>query len=117
MNTACPGEVLSREVVTGHFGNALVVFRRRLTQADDIRIAWSAWRKAGVLAGLEGTVDERTDDDAVLHFRLDKQKAFLGTVVVASDGDPIDVRVKLKAFSSRREEALGAARAAMRESS
>ena len=30
LNTACPGESLSREVVRGHFGNPLVVFRRRL---------------------------------------------------------------------------------------
>jgi len=115
LNTACPGKTLSREVVMGHFGNPLVVFRRRLATAEEIRVAWSRWKGAGVLAALEATLEERTDKEAVLHFRLDKQRAFLGTVVLASGGDPIDIRVKLKAFSSRHEETLEAARAALRE--
>jgi RNA binding exosome subunit len=52
------------------------------------------------------TVDDRTDDDSVFHFRLDKQEAHLGNLRLASGGDVIGVELKLQSYPASREKAI-----------
>jgi hypothetical protein len=49
------------------------------------------------------TIEDRIDDQNVLHIRIDKQKAYLGEIELSHGGDPIAVKVKLVTFPARRD--------------
>lgn len=104
IEVACSGEALSREGLEGHFGNPIVRFRRRLERSEAIGNAWERWRQSGILTAISSDVDDRVDDDGVLHFRLDKQAAYQGSLTLTREGDAIDVRIKLKVYRSKPEE-------------
>ncbi len=99
-----PGGAVSKDRLTGQFGNPVVVLSRRLSSAEDLRAAWRRWEEAGILEGLRTDVDARIDEDGVLHFRLDKQEAAEGRIRLLRDGDAIDVQVKVKAYPAKAEE-------------
>ncbi len=103
LDQACPGENARRESLEGHFGNTILRLTRRIEGASAVRAAWSRWEEAGVVAALRAGVEGRVDEDGVLHFRLDKQAAFLGSLVLARDRDVIDVRVRILAHPAREE--------------
>jgi len=99
-----------REVLEGHFGNALVRLTRRIEDGRSIRATWERWSTASLPQSLESDVDARVDEDGVLHFRLDKQAAFLERWALAKDSDAIDVRLKLVAYPAKPEIARRVAR-------
>lgn len=49
-----------------------------------------------------GTLRERLDENLNIHFRLDKQEAYLGRVALARGDDAITVRAKIRSFESKR---------------
>ncbi|HYU07670.1 MAG TPA: RNA-binding domain-containing protein, partial [Thermoplasmata archaeon] len=57
--------------------------------------------------------ETRVDDDGILHFRIDKQTAYLEKLTLAQDTDPIDVRLKLMAFPAKPEVARQLARSVL----
>jgi len=91
---------------TGHFGNPMAVFDVELKKAADVKPFIGRMRDAGILAGLAGQEDARTDEDCVFHFRLDKQKAYTGELALATGKDVIDVRMKVGVYPARREDAV-----------
>jgi RNA binding exosome subunit len=99
-----------REVLEGHFRNTLVRLTRRVEDAKSIRATWERWSTSGLPQWFESDVDARVDNDGVLHFRLDKQAAFLERWALAKDSDAIDVRLKLVAYPAKPEIARRVAR-------
>nr|AKQ01986.1 hypothetical protein [uncultured euryarchaeote Rifle_16ft_4_minimus_309] len=110
LETACPVGGMKREILEGHFGNPLVRLTRRVDRAADIAEVWTQWTSTGLLAKVAHDVDARVDDEGVLHFRIDKQRAYAGALDLAIDPDTMDVRVKLMAFPAKPEEARRVAR-------
>jgi len=110
VRTVLPEGETRRETVQGHFGNPLVALTVRTETAKEIREAWrriaEAFGKEEVLRDLE----QRLDEDAVYHLRIDKQRAYLGTIERAGPGDVIDVRAKVAAFPNKPEIAARVAR-------
>jgi hypothetical protein len=98
LSAAVAGGRGSRQVLQGQFGNAVVLLAREIDHAAEFRETWSQWSTAGLPAALLPAVEDRVDANGILHFRLDKQKAYQGILVLSLGGDPIDVQVKLKAF-------------------
>ncbi len=109
------GGAPSRDALTGQFGNPVLVLSLRLERAEDLRATWRRWAEAGILSGLAADLDARVDEDAVLHFRLDKQRASEGTIALRGDADTIDVQVKVKAYPAKRDEIRRVARALVGE--
>ncbi len=107
---ALPEGELVREVLEGHFGNVLVRLTRRIEDGKSIRATWERWSTAGLPQSIESDVDARVDEEGVLHFRLDKQAAFLERWALAKDSDAIDVRLKLVAYPAKPEIARRVAR-------
>jgi RNA binding exosome subunit len=99
-----------REVLEGHFGNALVRLTRRIEDGKPIRATWERWSTVGLPQSFESEVEARVDEDGVLHFRLDKQAAFQERWALATDTDAIDVRLKLIAYPAKPEIARRVAR-------
>ena len=110
LDAAVAGGTASREDLVGQFGNPVVVLARLLEAAPDIRSTWRRWTGARLPEALQPDLDARLDDDGVLHFRLDKQRAAGGELVLLREGDAIDVQVKLKAYPAKPEEIRKVAR-------
>lgn len=110
LDEACPGPAPERRWLAGPYGAPLVVLSRRLGRKEAIAEAWGRWADAGIPRALVPTLDARIDADGILHFRLDKQRAFQGTLALADTADAIDVQVKLKAFPARAEVVRSVAR-------
>lgn len=111
----CPEGETAREVLEGHFGNALVRLTRRLAGRREIAALWEHWSMAGLAAAIRADIDARVDEEGILHFRLDKQAAYLERLILATEADPIDVRVKLVAYPAKAEEARRVARSIVQE--
>lgn len=62
----------------------------------------------GIAGALRAQLDQRLDDDLVLYFRLAKQEAYLGRLVLATDEDAIQVRAKVAVFPVRADRARAA---------
>jgi RNA binding exosome subunit len=60
------------------------------------------------LRELRETLESRLDDDANFFFRLDKQAAYEGKVVLAGPDDVIAVKGKVKAYPNNRDRAIKA---------
>ena len=110
LDEACPGPAPERRRLEGPYGAPLIVLSRRLARKEAIAKAWGRWADAGIARALASTLDSRLDGDGVLHFRLDKQKAYQGILALADTADAVDVQVKLKAFPAKAEVIRKAAR-------
>ncbi len=115
LDSVCPAGEDRREVLEGQHGNTIVHLVRHLPEAKAIRRAWQAWDRSGILSAIRPEVDSRIDDDGVLHFRVDKQRAFEGILELAKDEDAIDVQVKIVAYPARPEEIHRVARGLVAE--
>lgn len=90
--------------VEGSHGNRILILEA------DVRSGPAAKALFGALARddprgfghVVATVRERVDENLNFHLRLDKQEAYAGRVVLASDDDAITVRGKIRSFESKR---------------
>jgi len=113
LDATFPAGETVRESLEGHFGNPLVRLTRRVEEGKTIRSIWERWTAAGLLENIAKDVESRVDDEGVLHFRIDKQAAYLQKLTLAQDADTIDVRLKLMAFPAKREVARQLARSVL----
>ncbi len=99
-------------VTEGHFGNRITIMNARLKGKDCDRFIDVV--KSGLsepdLARLRNELNDRVDDECVLHIRFDKQTAYTGAVKLASsEADTIMVEIKLRAYPARRDNAIAIA--------
>lgn len=115
LETACPVGETKREALEGHFGNPLVRLTRRVEGARGVGEVWHRWTTSRLPHAIATDIDARVDEDGVLHFRLAKQRACEGDLVMAYDPDTLDVRLKLMAFPAKSDEARRVARGLLAE--
>ncbi len=115
LDSACPAGEDRRETTEGQYGNPILQMTRRLDNPKAVRTAWGRWEATGILTTLRSEVDARIDEEGILHFRIDKQRAYEGALALAGDADAIDVQVKLEAYPSRAEEIRRVAHALLAE--
>lgn len=115
LDAAIRGGEGTRDRVEGQFGNPVLILTRQLDHAGAIRETWQRWREARLLPSLEADLSARLDEEGVLHFRLDKQAAFRGTLDLAATADAIDIRVKVKAYPANDAEIEKVARSLLTE--
>ena len=104
LDAAISGGRATRQAVEGQHGNRVIILTRRVESATDVHATWERWSEAGLVDALRPAVDSRVDDEAILHVRVDKQKAFEGMLSLAGGADTIDVQVKIKAYPANPEE-------------
>jgi hypothetical protein len=96
--------------ITGHYGNPMSYLKAEILKKSEIKELWN------YLMGLLGeqkeilmnTLEERTDEQNVLHIRIDKQKAYLGKIKLADRGDALILRAKIVTYPSKRKNVLEA---------
>jgi RNA binding exosome subunit len=90
--------------VEGSHGNRILILDGEVKSAPSVKRMLAALRRDDP-AGFEhvaSTARERVDENLNLHFRLGKQEAYAGKVMLAKDDDAITVRGKLRSFESKR---------------
>jgi len=92
----------------GHFGTPITIFEAELKKKSEIKRFIGLMSEAGILQAMRDESDARTDQDCAFHFRLDKQKAYLGELALAEAKDVIDVSMKIGVYPARRVEAAKA---------
>ena len=97
----------------GHYGNELkfleVEVKDRKKIKEFLNYIFSKLKESGELEQLKKSLEERIDTGNVLHIRFDKQKAYLGKLVLGSE-DPVAVKIKIVTYPSKKEIALDAIR-------
>ncbi|MCD5409667.1 MAG: RNA-binding protein [Methanocellales archaeon] len=93
----------------GHFGNPITIFTAKLKRSRQCR-AFMDVLKSGLSASeltmLINQANQRVDDSCNFYIKLDKQSAYDGAVRLAQTGDAISIRIKIKAYPAKRENAI-----------
>jgi len=110
LRTLCADGDITLDKTEGHYGNPIVLMTSRLEKPPEIQAFWRRLGEVGVLADILETIDDRVDEDAVLHLRFDKQKAFEGTIDLARHDDVVVCRAKVVAHPAKKSVATRVAR-------
>ncbi|RLI79533.1 exosome subunit [Archaeoglobales archaeon] len=94
----------------GHYGNPLEFLEVEIKKKKEIKEFWDNLMN---LLGNQremilNTVEEKLDEQNVLHLRIDKQKAYLGDVELIEGGDAIVVKAKIVTYPAKREKVIEA---------
>lgn len=104
------GGEIQATAVEGHHGNPILLLGSRLDTAKEMATFWEhAAVRENAAVWLE-TLEERMDDDATFHARLDKQAAYQERIVLATGTDVIDVTARVRVYPAKREKALAVLR-------
>ncbi len=89
----------------GHYGNPMEYLEVEIKRGGEIKKFWKYFLQllGNQVDEILGDIEDRIDDQNVLHIRIDKQKAYLREVKLSYGGDPIAVKVKLVTFPAKRE--------------
>ncbi len=102
---------IMRSKAKGHYGNPLEYLEVEVKSRRKIR---EFWENLLLLLKEQSdevveTLEDRLDRQNVLHLRIDKQKAYLGEVVLnGGEGDAIVVKIKVVTYPSKRDRAIEA---------
>jgi len=110
----CLEASIDTEATEGHHGNPIVMLKCRLQKDDAINAFWRRVKDAGLLEKILDNLDERIDEDAVLHLRFNKQKAYEGSLELAKNDDVIVARAKIAAHPAKKSVAARIAREYLR---
>ncbi|NYT15815.1 MAG: hypothetical protein GKC02_07670 [Methanomassiliicoccales archaeon] len=102
-------EELSRTEVQGHHGNAIVILEGEIKKSREIDGFFNRMDREA-LEEIIKSLDQRVDENCHIYFRLDKQEAYQGRIVLAGHEDFIQVRGNVKSYPKRRDSAMGSIR-------
>jgi len=107
MSAACTEDrgAVTIKKLEGYGGTPLEVMEVDILRQQDIRAFWNSMPKE-VIREILKTLDKRLDDGQVLHFRFDKEKAYVGEICLATRGAVISVDAKVLSYPASREAAL-----------
>jgi len=102
-------DAVERNASEGYHGNKIVVLEGAIRSKKRIDAFFGRLSNSDIAKILE-TLEQRVDEECALFFRLDKQEAYLGRLILAKSEDVISVRAKVECYPRRRESALEQAR-------
>jgi RNA binding exosome subunit len=101
-------ENIERTKCEGYYGNPIVILDVCIQSSRSIKSFFQRISQMDRRALLED-LERRIDEDCTLYFRLDKQEAYLGRLVLGEKGeehDIIAVHGKVKSYPKSRESSL-----------
>jgi RNA-binding protein len=81
-------DTVSSSKAEGYYGNPIVILETSIGNRKELEDFWERAGAAGLYAGVEENLEERINEEGVLHIRFDKQKA-VGGVLCLSAGDDV----------------------------
>jgi RNA binding exosome subunit len=109
MRFATGSKELKRTEVHGHYGNPIVILEGEIRKSKAIDEFFKKMDKRATERIIR-SLDLRVDDDCQLFFRLDKQEAYQGQIILAEHEDFIQVQGKIKSYPKNRDSAMGSIR-------
>ena len=97
---------LEYENLKGHHGNPIVKITASMDKRSEIDGFQDRLRDSGSFPEILATLDDRVDEEGVLHIRLSKQAAYEGRMEMAADDDAVSVGAKVRAYPASRSEAI-----------
>jgi len=97
------------DISEGIHGNPITVMDCQLTHSREFE---SLFRLLGpgIVGELLTDIESKIDDDCILYFRLDKQKAVKGEYAIAHGGDVVSITCKISAHPAKKEFAVETAK-------
>ncbi len=98
--------VITEEVLHGHYGNPITVVRVRIEKPETAEEALNhilSRLTPGDKKILASSLEDRVDKEGTLYFRLSKQDAYLGRLIVYEADDVIRISVS---FTGKRKDAI-----------
>ena len=92
----------------GFHGNPITILDAIITEKAEIAEFWS--RLKSKLPEILELLEARIDDHNTLHLRFDKQRAYSGSLVLATHDDIITARAKIISYPATHQAAVAAAR-------
>jgi len=89
----------------GYGGSPLKMLEVRLSRQKEILAFWKSLPE-DVLSRLLKELEERVDEEQVLHFRLDKERAYMGDISLISRGAVISIDAKILSYPANRDAAV-----------
>lgn len=103
-NSGIEGQMRS-DIAEGAYGDSIEIMELRSTKESVIKSLFRAMKKEDIREILR-TLEDRIDDENILHFRLDKQSMFENDMQLSHGGDVIAVEIKIESYPSSREAAI-----------
>jgi len=103
------GGGFEKEITEGHHGNRIAIMQSEITKDRDARTFFSVLG-SDIVSEVLKDLERMVDDDCVLHFRIDKQKAVCGSYEIVHHSDVISVDAKIVSHPARKDVAVSNAR-------
>jgi len=90
----------------GYYGNPIHMIKAEIVTKKQIRKFIENFLNNLSKEELEllcSELDERMDDFGVLHIRIDKQKAYLGSISLTKGADSIVIKIKIPSYPQSKE--------------
>ncbi|MEM3341946.1 MAG: RNA-binding domain-containing protein [Thermoplasmata archaeon] len=104
-NAGCTGEH-QISYLSGLHQNRIVVISGRIEKQKEVKALLSNLESHGIMKAIENQIEDRLDDDCVLHIRLSKQDAFNNKIVLAGEADCIQISMHIWVHPARKEKAM-----------
>jgi len=90
----------------GYYGNEIIILELQLKKKKEIEEFWRRMKEFGIIEEIMSILDEIVDPHGILYLRFDKQEAYLGNVALATHGDVIALRTKIKSYPMKKKIAI-----------
>jgi len=108
-NSSDIDEQINSMVVEGHYGNLMALYSldfKRKAETSALMNRLVSELSKSQRDELFRQLDERLDDQLMLHLRFSKQEAYSGKLVTESSSDAIAVKIKIATYPKDRNKAL-----------
>ena len=95
----------------GYYGNPIKYLEVKISKKQEIKEFWNYFIKLLDEKDknyLLDTLEHRIDNQNILHIRIDKQKAYLGSIRIVEGGDAIVLKIKIVTYPARKEKVVKA---------
>lgn len=93
------------DISEGIHGNQITVMDCQLTHNKEYDALFRTLGP-GIVESILSDIDTKIDDDCILYFRLDKQKAVTGEYAIAHGGDVVSITCKISSHPAKKESAV-----------
>ncbi len=100
------GDEMNVKREKGYYGNEILIYEHEIKKKNEIEKFWKRMKSFGVAEEIIPMLDEIVDSHGALYLRFDKQEAYLGRIAIATHGDVIAMRGKIKSYPMKKKNAI-----------
>ncbi len=108
IHTLIPSAQVEKEITEGYHKNPVIILHGRINQKREIKDFLEKLQslKPSTKKKISKELENRMDGRGNLFLIFDKQRAYLGDLVLVEHGDALHIKLKIAAYPARKEVAL-----------